>query len=268
MQAGRPGEYLMQKEKAGWKLDIVVPVYNEEKGILRLLDEIQREIHTPKRVLIVYDFEKDTTLPVVRACQCRYPFSIVLVKNKFGRGALNAIRTGMCCAVAKMVLVMMADSSDRLDAVDRMCAYMDQGYDLVCGSRYMKGGAQHGAPFLKSLFSRTAGVSLHLLTGIPTHDCTNSFKLYRRQMLRRMKIESTGGFEVGLEITVKAYVCGYRITEVPSEWTEREDGESRFHMWKWLPHYLHWYVYCIRNTWFCRPFAALTRRRDINRHKK
>lgn len=252
LQAGRSGEYLMREEKKVWALDIVIPVYNEEKGIQRLLDEIQREIHTPKRVLIVYDSEKDTTLPVVKACQRRYSFDISLVKNQLGRGALNAIRTGMRCAEAKMVLVMMADSSDRLDVVDKMCSYMEQGYDLVCGSRYMKGGTQYGAPFLKSLFSRAAGVSLHLLTGIPTHDCTNSFKLYSRKMLRRIKIESTGGFEVGLEITVKAYVGGYHIAEVPSEWKEREDGVSHFHMWKWLPHYLHWYIYCIRNTWFGR----------------
>lgn len=249
LQAGRPGEYLMAAEGAGGMLDIVVPVYNEEKGILRLLDEIQREIHAPKRVLLVYDFEGDTTLPVVRECRGRYPFGIVLVKNRLGRGALNAIVTGMRCATAGMVLVVMADSSDRLDVVDKMCACMGQGYDLVCGSRYMKGGRQQGAPFLKGLLSRLAGVSLHLLAGIPTHDCTNSFKLYRRSMLEQVEIESTGGFEIGLEITVKAYVRGYRIAEVPSEWQEREDGESNFHMWKWLPHYLHWYFYCIRKKW-------------------
>ena len=252
MQAGGLGEYIVAGKKAGWELDIVVPVYNEEKGILRLLDEIQREIHTPKRVLIVYDYEGDTTLPVVRARQGSYPYRIALVKNQLGRGALNAILTGMRCATAEMVLVMMADSSDRLDVVDHMCAYMRQGYDLVCGSRYMKGGRQQGAPFLKSLLSRAAGVSLRLLTGIPTHDCTNSFKLYRRELLRQVEIESTGGFEIGLEITVKAYVGGYRITEVPSEWAEREDGESNFHMWEWLPHYLHWYFYCIRMKWLGR----------------
>lgn len=230
-------------------LDIVVPVYNEDKGILRLLDEIMREIHTQKHVLVVYDFEADTTVPVIRTHQADYPFRIDLVRNRIGRGALNAILTGMRQASAEMVLIMMADSSDRLDVVDSMCAHMKQGYDLVCGSRYMKGGSQHGGPVLKGLFSRMAGISLHLLTGIPTHDCTNSFKLYRRSMLEQMQIESTGGFEIGLEITVKAYTGGYRITEVPSEWTEREDGESNFHMWKWLPHYLHWYFYCIRKCW-------------------
>lgn len=231
-------------------LDIVVPVYNENKNILKLFQEIQNEIEIPKRVMIVYDFDEDTTLPIVLQNREKYSFEIVLLKNDIGRGALNAIKVGMRSASNEMVLVMMADSSDRLNIVDAMCHKMEEGYDLVCGSRYMKGGKQTGGPFLKSLFSRTAGITLHLLTRIPTHDVTNSFKLYRKSMLEKISIESSGGFEIGLEITVKAYALGYKITEVPSEWAEREEGESNFHMWKWLPHYLHWYFFCIKRTWF------------------
>ncbi len=231
-------------------LDIVVPVYNEGQGILRLFDEIEREIKTPKRVRIVYDFDEDTTVPVVEAHKADYSFTIELLLNTLGRGVLNAIKMGMMSATEDMVLVMMADSSDRLDVVDSMCALMDEGCDLVCGSRYMRGGKQNGGPFLKGLFSRAAGLSLHLLTGVPTHDCTNSFKLYRRSMLQDIEIESTGGFEIGLEIVVKAYTRGYKIGEVPSEWFDREEGKSNFHMWKWMPSYLHWYFYCVRYSWF------------------
>lgn len=231
-------------------LDIVVPVYNEGEGILRLFEEIEREIKIAKKVLVVYDFDGDTTVPVVKNNKEKYPFEIDLVLNTLGRGALNAIRMGMNQAQDEMVLVMMADSSDKLDVVDTMCQKMEEGYDLVCGSRYMRGGKQNGGPLLKGLFSRTAGVSLHLLTRIPTHDCTNSFKLYRKSMLENIEIESTGGFEIGLEITVKAYTRGYKIAEIPSEWFDREEGESNFRMWSWLPKYLHWYFYCIRKTWF------------------
>ena len=244
-------------------LDIVVPVYNEGYGILKLFNEIEEEIKTPKRVLVVYDFEEDTTVPAVKENKDNYFFEILLVRNDIGRGALNAIKVGMRTAANDMVLVMMADSSDKLDVVDCMCQRMNEGYDLVCGSRYMKGGKQNGGPFLKSLFSRTAGISLHLLTRIPTHDVTNSFKLYRRSMLEDIKIESTGGFEIGLEIAVKAYITGYRITEVPSEWFDREEGESHFHMWKWLPHYLHWYFLCIRRCWFSQKSKTRSVEKDF-----
>lgn len=231
-------------------LDIVVPVYNEDKNIIPLFDEIQKEIKTPKKVLVVYDFDEDTTIPVVNEIKGNYSYDIIPVKNNVGRGVINAIKVGLSTADSEMILVMMADLSDRLDVVDEMCAKMESGYDVVCGSRYMKGGSQNGSPFLKGMMSRCAGLSLHLLTRIPTHDVTNSFKLYRNSMLRKFEMESTGGFEIGLEICVKAYLGGYKITEVPSQWFDRVDGESHFKLWEWLPHYLHWYFHCIRCTWF------------------
>lgn len=231
-------------------LSIIVPVYNEAGGILDLFDEIENEIHVNKLVYVVYDFDEDSTVPIVKSCINDYSYKIVLLKNTLGRGALNAIKMGMNVANSEKVLVMMADSSDRLDVVDCMCKKMDEGYDLVCGSRFVRGGSHKGGPFLKGLFSRLAGVSLHLLTGMPTHDCSNSFKMYRKSMLNAIEIESQGGFEIGLEILVKAYTRAYKICEVPSEWYEPKGRESNFHMWKWMPSYLHWYFYCIKNTWF------------------
>jgi dolichol-phosphate mannosyltransferase len=65
-------------------------------------------------------------------------------------------------------------------------------------------------------------------------------------MVRSFTIESRGGFELNLELTVKAFLAGYRIAEVPSTWRDRTSGESRFRLWKWLPLYLHWYFYAFR----------------------
>ena len=109
----------------------------------------------------------------------------------------------------------------------------------------MIGGRQYGGPKLKGFLSRTAGITLHLLSGIPTHDVTNSYKMYRKKMLRHINVESTGGFEIGMEIAVKAYLKDYKIAELPAEWYDREGGESHFHMWKWMPSYLRWYMLCI-----------------------
>lgn len=233
-------------------IDIVAPVYNEADNVEKLFDEIEKEIKTEKRVTIIYDFDEDNTLTIVNRIAANYSFQIRQVKNELGRGVLNAIITGFRNAEYDKVLVVMADLSDRLDVVDAMVAKLDEGFDLVCGSRYMKGGKQNGGPFLKSLFSRMAGLSLHYLTRIPTHDVTNSFKMYSKRLLDNIAIESSGGFEIGLEITVKAYTQGYRIAEVPSEWFDRTEGTSNFHMWKWMPKYLKWYFYCIGYSWFGR----------------
>lgn len=69
-------------------------------------------------------------------------------------------------------------------------------------------------------------------------------------MLDAITIESKGGFEIGMEITVKAYIAGYKITEVPTTWYDRTNGESNFKLWAWLPNYLHWYWLCVKSVWF------------------
>jgi len=141
----------------------------------------------------------------------------------------------------------MADLSDDYGVVDSMCGLIAEGYDIVCGSRYMKGGKQIGGPFLKRTLSRCAGLSLHYLFGVPTRDVTNNFKLYDKALLDELVIESQGGFEVAMEITVKAFTKGYPICEVPAVWLDRRAGKTRFRLWKWLPHYLKWYFYAMRS---------------------
>ena len=227
-------------------LNIIIPVYNEAENIKATLDEIESKIAIPRQIFVIYDFEGDTTLPVVRELM-QEKDNIVLVKNKFGRGVLNAIKTGFETVDDGVVLVVMADLSDELSRASLMFDKINEGYDIVCGSRYMKGGRQIGGPKLKGLISRLAGVSLHYITGIPTFDITNSFKMYTKKVLDDVEIESNGGFELGMEIVVKAFFKGYKIAEVPSIWREREKGKSRFKLFKWLPKYIHWYLFALRN---------------------
>jgi glycosyltransferase involved in cell wall biosynthesis len=232
------------------EVDFIVPVYNEGANIGRALEELYETVARPKRVLVVYDFDEDDTVPVVRELAPRYP-GVELVRNTLGRGVINAIRAGVEAARSDVVIVSMADLSDDLRVVDEMVRLIrEEGYDIVCASRYMRGGRQIGGPLLKRTLSRAAGVSLYLLGGLPTHDATNAFRAYRLSVLREIPIESAGGFEYSLEVTAKAYVAGRRIAEVPSTWRDRTAGESRFRLARWLPHYAKWYVYALtRGRW-------------------
>jgi dolichol-phosphate mannosyltransferase len=231
-------------------LSIVCPVYNEAENIARLLDKIATEVSVPREIIIVFDNDTDSTLPVVRDISSRYTFEIKLVKNGFGAGALNALKTGFAAAQGEAVLVVMADLSDDFSVVDEMYRLITtRSFDIVCGSRYMRGGRQVGGPRLKKLFSRAIGLSLHWLTGLPSHDVTNSFKMYRRRLFEETQIESRGGFEIGMELLVKAFVNGRKITEVPSTWRDRTAGKSRFRLWQWAPGYFRWYLYVLRRPW-------------------
>jgi hypothetical protein len=122
-----------------------------------------------------------------------------------------------------------------------MVALARDGADVVAASRYMRGGRQIGGPWLKRTLSRTAGLTLHWFGGIATHDPTNNFKLYSRRFLDVTPIESGAGFELALELTVKAAIAHRRIAEVPTTWRDRTAGQSNFKLRQWLPHYLRWY---------------------------
>ena len=226
-------------------LSIVVPVRNEAENVPPLFASLGEAVHVPCELLIVYDVDDDPTVPAAREAADGLPFPVRLVKNDLGRGPANALRAGFAAARGDAVVVVMADLSDEVTLIDRMVARLDAGDDLVCASRYAPGGQQIGGPLLKRALSRCAGLTLHV-AGLPVHDATNSFRLYRTALLRSLTIESRQGFEISLEITVKAWRDGWRVGEVPARWSDRVAGRSKFRLWRWLPRYLQWYFYALQ----------------------
>jgi dolichol-phosphate mannosyltransferase len=225
-------------------IDFVIPVFNEGANIERAVREIFEKVPLRKQLLIVYDFEEDDTLPVVRGLTREFD-GLVLLRNRLGRGVLNAIRSGIAAGDGDVVIVSMADLSDDIAMVPAMVNLIrSDGADVVFASRYMKGGKQFGGPLIKGFLSRLAGLSLYWL-GFPVHDVTNAFRAYRREILSSLEIESTGGFEYSLELAAKAYAAGYRLAEVPATWRDRSAGASRFRLLSWLPRYLRWYVWAL-----------------------
>lgn len=226
------------------ELSIIVPVYNEGAAVIPVLRALSNAVRTAHEILVVYDFDADTTVPAVRSVADLLP-AVRLHHNDLGRGVLNAMKAGIAAARAPYVLVSMADGSDEPGIVDLMVALARDGADVVAASRYMRGGRQIGGPRLKRLMSRTAGLTLHWFGGLPIHDPTNNFKLYSRRFLDTVTIESTAGFELALELSIKAALAGRRLAEVPTTWRDRTAGQSNFRLRAWLPHYVHWYVAAI-----------------------
>ena len=204
---------------------IVVPVYNEGDNIRQTLAELDAKVRVDAEVWLVYDRDDDTTVPPARELEGKTRLPFRLVRNKYGHGALNAIKTGLEDATGDFVVVTMADLCDPPEVINEMVAAAErENADIVCASRYMKGGKQYGGPKFKGFLSHTAGLLLCWFARLPTHDPTNSFKLYRKSYLDSVKIESTGGFELGIELVVKAHVMGRRIVEVPTTWRDRVAG--------------------------------------------
>jgi dolichol-phosphate mannosyltransferase len=240
----------------GLDLAIVIPVYNEGENIGATLRGVARNVHAARyEIVVVYDFDEDNTIPAVIRVQPEIP-QVRLHRNRRGRGVVNAIQAGFEVAAAPYIIVMMADGSDEPDAIDRMLEKARAGADVVAGSRYMRGGGQQGGPRLKRAMSRTAGLSLFVMRALPIHDATSNFRLYSRRLLDAVTIESKAGFELALELTVKAQRLDMVVGEVPTVWHDRTAGTSRFRLMKWLPHYLKWYGFGLRTRLMRRPRQA------------
>jgi len=224
------------------RISVVLPVYNEHLNIEECLRGLWRALEPHEHeILVCYDFDADSTLPAIAAMKDRPP-SVRLVKNEIGRGAANALRAGFQAATGDVIVTTMADLCDPPEVIPLMAEKMRrEGCAVVSGSRYAKGGSQTGGPLFKRICSQTASLTLKWFSGMSTADATSNFRAYSRSFIQQVQIESKQGFEIALELTVKAHLAGLPIAEVPSSWKDRSAGESRFRIWKWMPNYLRWY---------------------------
>jgi dolichol-phosphate mannosyltransferase len=225
-------------------LTIAVPVYEEADNIEKLVRTVEALVRIPHELAIVYDHDGDNTLPVVRALETEFP-NIVLMKNRFGngKGVVNAVRTGLYGTGSAYVCIVTADSTDPPDAVVPMYALARQGYELVSGSRYAKGGRKYGGPWFQTKLSRWGNGLFRMLTGFPLSDPTYSLKMYSRGLLNSIQVEGEGGWALSFELSIKAYLQGFRMTEIGTVWVDRQIGESKFRLTGWFPVYAKWFFY-------------------------
>ncbi|MEH1127832.1 glycosyltransferase family 2 protein [Micromonospora sp. CPCC 206061] len=224
------------------RVSVVIPVYNEGEAILRYLDRILRDVILPAEILIVHDMPEDTTVPYAEQV-ARVDPRVRPLLNTYGFGPANAIRFGIDQARAPVAVVTMADGSNDPRQIDDLARLVARGVAVAAASRYMPGGQQVGGPRLKRMMSRWAGRSLHTFARVGTRDATNSFKAYDTQFVRDVGIESRTGFEIGLELTAKATRLRLPVAEIPTIWLDRQLGESRFDLGRFLPSYLKWYFF-------------------------
>ena len=109
-----------------------------------------------------------------------------------------------------------------------------------------------GNPFLKATLTRIASFFLFYFTTFPIKDSTNSFRLFPRELIDKVEVESNKGFTLSLELTAKAHRLGYKIVELPTTWIERNKGKSRFKLFTFIMPYTKWLLYIINTSIFYR----------------
>lgn len=238
------------------KLSIVIPAHNEEENIGQIIEQIESRIKFPFELIVINDHSMDRTAEIVTGMAKKFN-NIILIENKLAPGFVNAVKTGFASVKTEVVVPVMGDLCDDLVTIPLMLEKIKEGFDVVCGSRYIKGGGRFGGSKLKGFFSFFVGRTIPILTGIPTRDIANAFKMYRKEVIDNIDIESTG-FEISMELALKAYFQGFKITEVSTVWHERNKGKSNFKMFNLTPNYLKWYLWTVKAR-LLRPFGVKPR---------
>ena len=223
------------------KLDIIIPVYNEDENIVRLLKALDDEIICNFRVLICYDSESDKTLKYLKNNNVINK-EILLIKNP-KQGPNSAIIEGINSSKAEIILIYMADDFENVKLINNMVNLVERGNDLVIPSRFISGGNMVGAKKIKKVITIIGSYLIYYFARIPFKDCTNAFKMFSAGLKNKIKLNSTTGFTFALELTAKSYLLNFKIIEIPSIWIEATNRKSNFKVFKWLPYYIYWFLF-------------------------
>lgn len=215
------------------KIFIILPTYNEKENISRLIKELFELNLPPLNILVVDDNSPDGTGKIVEDLKARYNNLDILHRQKkmgLGRAYIDAFRIVLAKG-ADIIIHMDVDfSHDPKYLKDLLTKIQD--YDLVLGSRYVKGGGIANWNHLRRLISRLGNLYAQLVLNLPVKDLTGGFKCYRRHALESINLDelSSIGFSFMIETTYKTYQRGFVIKEIPIIFTERRLGKSKFNL--------------------------------------
>lgn len=223
--------------------DLIIPVHNE-KNIIKLIDYIFISSNNFLKIFICYDNDDDLTLKILENSKYTNSPKILLIKNLF-QGPCEAIKTGIKNSTSNCKIIYPADDFNNGFLLDKMYSFFLDGYDVVCPSRFMKGGVFKNCPLIKYLIVKFVSFTLFYFSKMNIKDPTNGFRLFSRKLIDNHPIESKSGFAYSLELLLKAKKNNYKIIEIPSVWIERNDRKSSFKILKWAREYLKWFLLAI-----------------------
>ncbi|MCS7001485.1 MAG: polyprenol monophosphomannose synthase [Dehalococcoidia bacterium] len=216
------------------KLVVVLPTYNEAEN-LPIMAETLLTLAIPDtdiHVIVVDDNSPDGTGELADAIAAAYPTRVQVVhrpgKMGLGRAYVDGFRRALASG-ADVILQMDSDFSHNPKYIPIMVAALRDA-DIVVGSRYVPGGAvDRNWPLWRKAISRWGSVYSRAILGLRVHDATAGFKLFRRQALEALPIESTrsNGYAFQIEVAYLSQRARYRVVEIPILFDDRTRGSSK-----------------------------------------
>jgi dolichol-phosphate mannosyltransferase len=235
-------------------LSVIIPAKDEEGCIASTVEHLFVELRlraVPHEIVVVDDGSSDNTWRVLQEQRERIP-TLVPVQNPGLNGFGRAVVYGLDQSKGDAVVVMMADESDDCRDVVTYWKVLNEGYDCVFGSRFVKGGGTIDYPYLKLKINRLANLFLRMLFWIHLNDTTNAFKAYRRTVIDGCRPFLSPHFNLTIEIPLKAIVRGYTWKVVPVTWRNRRSGSPKLTIKEMGSRYLFICLYVWLEKYFSR----------------
>jgi dolichol-phosphate mannosyltransferase len=229
------------------KLSVVIPALNESGCITSTIEHLHLELSlkkVPHEIIVVNDHSTDNTQELLVELANTMK-ELRPIENKGRPGFGRTIICGLMAMTGDAVVVMMADESDDCREVVRYWEKLNEGYDCVFGSRFIKGGGVVDYPAHKLLLNRMANLFIKVLFGIKHNDITNAFKAYRATVIEGCSPLISPHFNLTVEIPLKAIVRGYSWCTVPITWRNRRTGLSKLKIQEMGSRYLFITLYIL-----------------------
>ncbi|MBD2142193.1 glycosyltransferase [Anabaena sp. FACHB-1250] len=249
---------------------IVIPAHNEEGCIVPTIESISQILEQEKiayEILVVNDNSRDKTEELLQQLnsensQVRY------INNYYPNGFGFAVRCGLENFQGDAVAIVMADSSDAPENIVDYYYKLQEGYDCVFGSRFIKGGKVIDYPTHKLLVNRLANLFIQILFGLKFNDTTNAFKAYRREVIEGISPLLSHHFNLTVEIPLKAIIRGYSYTIMPITWQNRATGVSKLKLKEMGSRYLFIVLYAWLEKYLSRGDYRRNQAQLVNRKHK
>jgi dolichol-phosphate mannosyltransferase len=205
---------------------IVIPAHNEEESLphtVRVIHDTLVQAGVPHEIVVVDDGSRDQTWAVLQELKRSIP-TLAPVQNPGPHGFGRAVTWGLSHMKGDACTIMMADASDSPDDAVRYWQLLNEGWDCIFGSRFVKGGKVVDYPRVKLWVNRLANFLVRVGFAIPLNDTTNAFKAYRRTVIEGCRPFLAPHFNLTVEIPLKAIVRGYTWTVIPISWQNRKYG--------------------------------------------
>lgn len=235
-------------------LSVVIPARDEENCIAATVEHLHVELNlrdVPHEIIVVDDGSTDRTWEVLTNVAARIS-SLRILQNKIDNGFGRAVACGLDAMSGDAAVIMMADESDDCRDVVRYWQKLNEGYECVFGSRFMKGGGVIDYPRVKLWINRMANLFLRLLFNIRLNDTTNAFKAYRKIVIDGCRPFLSPHFNLTVEIPLKAIVRGYSWTTIPITWRNRRHGSAKLKIREMGSRYLFICLYVWLEKYFSR----------------